>query len=235
MGVAETTCRAIASVASAGEFIHKMRMSSLSKSERKELLRALNGPPASSRANTQSYLRGKAQLWPHACFDCRKSWKLPDASSAKCPQCGSRLHDMGRGFRAPRKDAKAQWRKVEALWTAGFRFPSTASGRDAEPYPKRLREVDDFIRRNPDHPLRISRRRKAPVGTGSSVTSGKPRQLTGILEICSGGRWHYLRTKDSWWQLEIEPERVRWLDGIKVTVKGISQGTVVRVKSIVQA
>ncbi len=66
----------------------------------------------------------------------------------------------------------------------------------------------------------------------------KPRQLTGTLHITSMGDLgllHVLRTKDSYWHLEVEPERVRWLDGLKVKVEGESKGILVRVTSIVQA
>lgn len=97
-------------------------------------------------------------LWPHACFACRKSWKLNEASTAKCPQCRSDLHWMGRGFKAPRRTDREQWVKVQMLWTAGFRFPSHTGWRtpEPEPYPERLREVKDYIRRNQTHPFRVA-------------------------------------------------------------------------------
>jgi hypothetical protein len=47
-----------------------------------------------------------------------------------------------------------QWKKVEALWDAGFRFHSYRSFPDAEPLPARLGEVASFIERNPNHPFR---------------------------------------------------------------------------------
>lgn len=102
-------------------------------------------------------LRGPEYLVAHACFGCRKSWKVPADSSAGCPGCGLVLHWMGRSFKAPKKSDTEQWAKVEALWSAGFRFGSYRSHPDAEPLPKRLRDVEDFIRRNPDHPMRAGR------------------------------------------------------------------------------
>ena len=96
-------------------------------------------------------------LIAHACFDCRKSWKVRKDTTGVCPQCGGALHEMGRSFKAPKKSDAEQWEKVRALWSAGFRFWSYRSHPDAEPLPERLREVDDFIRRNPDHPLRVER------------------------------------------------------------------------------
>jgi hypothetical protein len=100
--------------------------------------------------------RGKLRLWPHACFECCKSWKLSEASNAKCPECGGEIHWMGRAFKAPRKTDDEQWAKVRALWSAGFRFVNHEGWREAaEPYPERLREVEDFILRNPKHPFRL--------------------------------------------------------------------------------
>ena len=64
---------------------------------------------------------------------------------------------MGRAFKPPRKLDREQWTKVQSLWLAGFRFPSHGRWRDAEVYPDRLRDVADFIARNPDHPLRYVR------------------------------------------------------------------------------
>lgn len=98
-------------------------------------------------------------LWPHACFSCRKSWKLSEESKAACPSCRAPLAWMGRAFKPPRSLDTEQWEKVRRLWEAGFRFSSHERGRDAELYPERLREVEDFIARNPDHAFRI----KAPA------------------------------------------------------------------------
>lgn len=103
------------------------------------------------------YHRGAECLWPHACFECRKSWKLAEEATAKCPECEGELHWMGRAFKVPRKADKQQWAKVRALWMAGFRFINHTRWREAEPLPERLRDVDDFVRRNPDHPFRVER------------------------------------------------------------------------------
>jgi len=100
--------------------------------------------------------RGPEYLIAHACFDCRKSWKVRAETGAVCPQCASPLHEMGRAFKAPKKSDAEQWEKVETLWSAGFRFWSVGSTA-VEPLPDRLRDVDDFLRRNPDHPARLVR------------------------------------------------------------------------------
>jgi predicted RNA-binding Zn-ribbon protein involved in translation (DUF1610 family) len=127
-------------------------MPGLSKEDRTELRREV-GNRAVHRPTLPD--RGPECLWPHACFSCRKSWKLAEASSAKCPECGDELHWMGRAFKVPRKADKEQWSKVEALWRAGYRFINHSRWREAEPYPDRFRDVEDFVRNNPQHPFRV--------------------------------------------------------------------------------
>mgnify|MGYP003348026144 CR=1 FL=1 len=99
---------------------------------------------------------GPEYLIAHACFQCRKSWKVRGDTSAICPQCAAPLHEMGRAFAAPKKTDVEQWRKVEALWRHGYRFWSVGST-EVEPLPTRLKDVDDFVRRNPGHPARLVR------------------------------------------------------------------------------
>ena len=100
--------------------------------------------------------RGPEYLNPRACFTCRKSWKLSEGSAGKCPECGAQLASMGRNFSAPKKSDADQWKKVEALWHAGFRFVGSVKNYDAEPMPDNLRDVEEFIRENPTHPFRIA-------------------------------------------------------------------------------
>lgn len=129
-------------------------MPKLSKAARMEMRRAVGNRVVQEPARS-TYGRGPICLWPHACFDCRKSWKLTEGASAVCPECRANLHWMGRAFKVPRKSDDEQWAKVRALWAAGFRFYNGERSREGEPFPERLREVEDFIRRNPRHPLRI--------------------------------------------------------------------------------
>lgn len=63
---------------------------------------------------------------------------------------------MGRAFKVPKKSDYEQWAKVRALWIAGFRFVNHTRWQAAEPFPERLREVDEFVRRNPQHPFRVT-------------------------------------------------------------------------------
>jgi hypothetical protein len=62
---------------------------------------------------------------------------------------------MVRAFKVSRKPNKEQWSRVEALWRAGYRFINHTGWRDVGPYPDRLRGVEDFVRKNPEHPFRI--------------------------------------------------------------------------------
>ena len=101
------------------------------------------------------YPRGPEYLVAHACFSCRKSWKLPEESSAVCPQCGQAISWMGRAFKAPKKSNAEQWEKVEMLWRAGFRFFPNTRGREIEPYPERMRDVANFVANNLEHPFRV--------------------------------------------------------------------------------
>ena len=99
---------------------------------------------------------GGRYLVAHACFSCRKSFKVaPRQNLAKCPGCGGELHEMGRSFKAPAFRDTEQWAKVQALYNAGFRFFSYGS-KDCPPLPARLSEVEAFVRDNPEHPSRVA-------------------------------------------------------------------------------
>lgn len=115
-----------------------------SKSERMELRRAIGNREVPG-PHVPPYHRGPDYLVAHACFDCRKSWKieLREDHQAVCPECGGVLHEMGRNFKAPKKRDDEQWKKVRALWSAGVRFWGYNVG---EPPPQRLSEVEDYLR-----------------------------------------------------------------------------------------
>jgi hypothetical protein len=125
----------------------------LEKSDRMEMRRAIGNRGVSGPKVTR-YHRGPDYLVAHACFDCRKSWKRPGEQDHICPECRKPLALMGRTFRAPSKQKVDQWEKVRRLWNAGFRFWSYRDFPDAERYPDDLREVDAFIRRNGNHPMK---------------------------------------------------------------------------------
>lgn len=96
-------------------------------------------------------------LVAHACFTCRKSFKLRalDEGTHTCPDCAGVLHEMGRSFKAPARDNVEQWDKVQTLYAHGFRFFGNGSS-ESERLPARLCEVEGFLARNPRHRLRIA-------------------------------------------------------------------------------
>jgi hypothetical protein len=128
--------------------------SSPGKPERMETRREI-GNRAIPGPRVAPYHRGPDYLIAHACFACRKSWKRSPERTHSCPECQKPLAVMGRSFRAPSNRKRDQWEKVQRLWGTGFRFWSYRSFPNAEHYPDSLREVDDFIRRNRDHPMKI--------------------------------------------------------------------------------
>ena len=99
---------------------------------------------------------GVQYLIAHACFTCRKSFKLaPREGAAPCGVCGSQLCEMGRSFKAPKASDTKQWQKVQTLYAAGFRFSSYRS-HPCAPLPSKLSEVEAFIREHPQHPMRVA-------------------------------------------------------------------------------
>jgi DNA-directed RNA polymerase subunit RPC12/RpoP len=95
-----------------------------------------------------------AYLMAHACFNCRKSFKLSCEKSHVCPECGELIRLMGRAFNAPKRNDDEQWRKVQKLYALGFRFHRY--GGDYPSLPERLREVDRFVEEFPEHELRVA-------------------------------------------------------------------------------
>lgn len=93
-------------------------------------------------------------LGAHACFNCQKSFKLSYEKDHLCPECGDKIYLMGRSFKAPKRENREQWKKVQKLYALGFRFHSY--GGEYPPLPERLREVNQFVEQHPDHELRIA-------------------------------------------------------------------------------
>lgn len=108
-------------------------------------------------ATQSNHMPSPQYLVAHACFDCRKSFKVAprEAFAATCPNCGNAIHEMGRSFKAPPVKDTEQWAKVQALYQAGFRFFSYRSTL-GPPLPDKLSELEAFIRDNPAHPLRVA-------------------------------------------------------------------------------
>lgn len=112
---------------------------------------AADWPTAGSPQPVPSYLVA------HACFSCRRSFKIRprDSRQAVCPRCGGPMFEMGRSFKAPASQNREQWSKVQALFAAGFRFFSYRSYA-CPPLPARLKDVAPFIEANPNHPFRVA-------------------------------------------------------------------------------
>ncbi len=108
-------------------------------------------------------------LMQHACFECHKAFKqdvyyLPEGKpqpESVCPECGGKMWEMGRTFKAPKQDDVKQWRKVETLIKRGITFHSYGShglGR----FPRTLNDVAPFLekvkRRSEDAGERLLRK-----------------------------------------------------------------------------
>ena len=64
------------------------------------------------------------------CLPCKKSFKGDFDSSVdrRCPGCGALAIRVGRDFKAPRKTASTQWRKIAVLLASGVSFDSCGCG-----------------------------------------------------------------------------------------------------------
>src|SRR5690606_39640833 len=99
-------------------------MASRSKADRMELRRKTGSRASPDPGGPQSRAKGPRYLVAHACFSCRLSFKRAtrdDGSSPQCPNCGSPMARMGRGFKAPLRRNADKWKAVELLHAAGFR------------------------------------------------------------------------------------------------------------------
>ena len=90
-------------------------------------------------------------LFPHVCFNCRKSFKKPASDYLRvCPQCASPLARLSRKFKTPPSKDRAQWIKVKFLVDNGFLFYSAFERTErgsyrVVPYPKTLDEARSFV------------------------------------------------------------------------------------------
>lgn len=57
-----------------------------------------------------------------ACIACRYTTKA--RIEGPCPQCRKVMVDLGRDFKAPRRDDTRQWQKIAVLFERGIRFDS---------------------------------------------------------------------------------------------------------------
>ena len=104
------------------------------------------------------YNNGPEYLVAHACFTCNKSFKKSTEDrniKHKCPECAGTIYEMGRSFKAPKKTDKQQWEKVRLLYAAGYRFFGNGS-HNGDKLPDKLSDLEQFIKNNKKHPLRVS-------------------------------------------------------------------------------
>jgi hypothetical protein len=91
----------------------------------------------------------QSYLFPHVCFNCRKSFKKPLSEEARlCPQCGDAMARLSRKFSAPASIDIPQWKKVQFLVDHGFLFQSVrdTTGRGGHiSYPATLGEAKVFV------------------------------------------------------------------------------------------
>lgn len=108
-------------------------------------------------AKTPPYNNGPEYLIAHACFECRKSFKQPvgDAMEHVSPECCGPAYEMGRSFTSPKASDIKQWKKVQGLYAAGFRFIGSGHN-DSLPLPTKLSEVERFLQENPKHYLKVA-------------------------------------------------------------------------------
>lgn len=132
-------------------------MSTDSEKWRRMALRREHGSQVPSRQK-RPYAPAGSYLVAHACFSCRKSFKVRPRTNAVtvCPQCGNEVHCTGRSFRVPAMGNTEQWRKVQSLYAHGFRFFSYRSYPDVPHLPELFTDVASFVAANPSHPFRVA-------------------------------------------------------------------------------
>ena len=126
------------------------------KNRRMELRKA-TGSRVIEPPKTPPYNNGPEYLVAHACFECRKSFKQPVSDSIEhiCPECKERVYEMGRSFTAPKTSDTKQWKKVQGLYAAGFRFIGSGN-HGSPPLPTKLSELERFLQDNPKHYLKVA-------------------------------------------------------------------------------
>ncbi|WP_430457966.1 hypothetical protein [Rheinheimera sp.] len=89
-----------------------------------------------------------------ACLSCRKSFKREfnlaeeKPKELKCPECGGVAHNLGRHFKAPKKNNLKQWQKIAFLLEHGFRFQKICieeNSIETVPYPETLEAAKEFV------------------------------------------------------------------------------------------
>jgi len=91
------------------------------------------------------------QLFPHVCFQCRKSFKKIEMdANYYCVKCNTPLIQLSRKFKVPKSSDKREWNKVQYLVYHGFLFYNAyiSEGNGVYSrvrYPKTLNEAKEFV------------------------------------------------------------------------------------------
>lgn len=102
-------------------------------------------------------------LFAYACTSCRKAFKRPVLGQdfeadriKKCPHCGAKAYNLGRRFKAPKMTDDKGWALVAFMIDNGFFFNAayvkaeSGPGLVHVPYPKTLREAQEFVEKYKD-------------------------------------------------------------------------------------
>jgi DNA-directed RNA polymerase subunit RPC12/RpoP len=93
----------------------------------------------------------QGHLFPHVCFDCKKSFKKPISEAPRlCPQCGGEMVRLSRKFSASTATDTVQWKKVQFLVEHGFFFqsiyePTESGGQQRTSYPTTYEQAKEFV------------------------------------------------------------------------------------------
>jgi len=98
-----------------------------------------------------------------ACLNCRTSNKRSFNSAPcdypktiPCPICAQKTFNLGRNFKAPRKNDLSQWKKIAYLIEHGFIFQKIRTDKNSFnsiPYPKTLAEAKVFVKKYRAHAI----------------------------------------------------------------------------------
>ena len=83
-----------------------------------------------------------------ACFSCRKTFKHPYVEGEwirKCAECGEESFNMGRKFRSPHKENRAEWKIIEFIARSGEWGNFRSASRKPLPFPRTLKEAKQFV------------------------------------------------------------------------------------------
>jgi len=94
-------------------------------------------------------------IWPKQCAVGKCYIKKAKTIAHLSPECCGPVYEMGRSFTSPKASDIKQWKKVQGLYAAGFRFIGSGH-HDSLPLPTKLSEVERFLQENPKHYLKVA-------------------------------------------------------------------------------